>query len=147
MIINHKVNTLNFSDDMNTLICEIDTKLSTLSQDKLDSVRYGAKVCINWDTFDILVKYRKILLDKANNSFCLRSYPIDSMISNIKQYLSSGKVQKFKQITPVESNILSYSVTQNNIEVVVKNNYGNLTVNNNNSFPKVVEDEWDSIQW
>jgi hypothetical protein len=88
MIISHKTQSLDFSEDINKLICQIDVKLASESQGKLDGDRFGAKVCVNYEDFDILSKYRKILLDKAQNHCCLKGYLVDDIISRIKQLLN-----------------------------------------------------------
>ena len=88
MIIDFKVQTLNFSDDINELLCRVDSKISGIAKERLDASRYGATICVNWEDFSKLTKYRKILSDKANNSQCLSGYLVDDIISRIKQLLN-----------------------------------------------------------
>lgn len=88
MIISYKLQTLNFSDDINSLLCKIDTKLASISEKKLIATRFGAKTCINYEDYKLLTRYRKILSDKANNHCCLRDFLIDDIISRIKQLLN-----------------------------------------------------------
>ncbi len=86
--ISPKTQDLNFSEDMNDLLCEIDTWLSGQAKNRLDGDRFGAKVCLNIDDFELLNKYRDILYRKAKNSFCLKDYNVDDIISRIKQLLN-----------------------------------------------------------
>jgi len=97
MLISYKIQTLNFTEDINELLCRIDRKISTISKTKLDSLRYGVQNCHKSQDYSILVKYRQILTAKAVGDFCLKDYLIDDIISNIKQYLTVGKIQKFKK--------------------------------------------------
>lgn len=87
-MISFKTQSLDFSEDINNLICQIDVKLASVSKGKLDGDRFGAKVCINHEDFEILAMYRKILLNKAQNDCCLKGYLIDDIISRIKQLLN-----------------------------------------------------------
>lgn len=87
-MISFKTQTLSFSDDINELLCNIDTKLAKLSETKLNSERYAARVCINTEDFKTLTKYRSILVFKANNHRCLQDFLIDDIIARIKQLLN-----------------------------------------------------------
>lgn len=97
MIISQKTQSLCFDKDVNDLLCQIDVKLSKIAETKYNGAKYGEKVCIDEESFFVLSNYRKILIDKANNSKCLCNYLIDDIMSNIRQYISSGKVTKFKK--------------------------------------------------
>ena len=46
------------------------------------------------DVFFIVAKYREILVMKCAGSPCLEAFDVADIISNIKQYMSSGKVLK-----------------------------------------------------
>lgn len=97
MTLSNQTQTLSFSEDINKLLSEINDKIAGIARQKWDAARFGAKDLTDKQTYFILVRYRDLLLMKANNSCCLSDYLIDDIISNIKQYLSSGKVQKFKK--------------------------------------------------
>jgi hypothetical protein len=88
MIISHKTQSLDFSEDINKLICQIDVKLANEGQGKFIGERFGAKICINYEDFHLLSHYRKILLDKAQNDCCLSNILIDDIISRIKTLLN-----------------------------------------------------------
>ena len=88
MIISHKLQTINFSDDMNNLLCEVDKKLSRMGKQKLDSLKFGAKIHVNREDHKLLVRYRDIVLDKANNDCCLKEFLVDDIISRVKQLLN-----------------------------------------------------------
>lgn len=91
MVTLNKTQDLNYTEDINKLLCEIDTWLSDKAHKKLDGDRYGQKVCINQDDFKIVSKYRKIFLDKAQNHCCLRDVLIDDIILRIKQLLNRNQ--------------------------------------------------------
>lgn len=76
------------------LFREIDAFLSGESKKVLNSVIYGEPKSKISGKFFILSQYRKILEMKCDNSRCVRQYDIWDIISNIKQYISSGTVQK-----------------------------------------------------
>lgn len=88
MFLSNKTQDLNFSQDINDLLCQIDTWIAAESKRKLDSERFGAKICINMDDYELLNKYRFILHNKGKNSCCLRGYLIDDIISRIKQLIN-----------------------------------------------------------
>lgn len=150
MIITYKAQTLNFSEDINELMCQLDKKISLIAEDKLNASRYGAKTCEHPE-YAILVIYKNVLKIKANNFECLRDYLIDDIINNIKQYLTSGKIQKFKTSsnTPVSEIDKEIKVHGVNISVIHKN-YGDYIVNNsisNRYVTEKVEDVWDQTDW
>jgi hypothetical protein len=88
MILAYKANTLDFNDDMNELLCNIDKKISQISMLQLNSKRYGASVCINWNDFFRLNKYRELLELKAKNNICVKDFFLDDILSRIKQILN-----------------------------------------------------------
>lgn len=143
----NKIQTISLEQDVNELLCQIDVKLSKISEKKLNNERYGAKSCIDYDSYYILNKYRKILEDKAFNSYCLKDYLIDDIISNVKQYLTSGKPQKFKK--SVCNSIEDKNTQEDNpVKVEIKYNIGSYTVNNSYSNRYINEvDEWDQLSW
>lgn len=85
-----KLQTLNFGEDINNLLCQIDGRLASEAKGKLDSLRYGAKICVDYEKFHSLSIYKKILIKKASNSCCLSAYLIDDIISRIKQLLNKN---------------------------------------------------------
>lgn len=97
MILSYKTQDVSFTDDVNELLCQIDVKMADMAKIKLDSARYGACDKVDEGVFFILANYRDILYMKAKNSCCLKGFLIDDIISVIKQYLASGKVQKFQK--------------------------------------------------
>jgi len=97
MIITYKAQSLSFSEDINSLLCQLDKKISDIAKDKLNASRYGARLCEHLEYF-ILVKYKEILMLKAWGHKCLCDYMIDDIINIVKQYLTTGKVQKFNKI-------------------------------------------------
>jgi hypothetical protein len=151
MIISYKTQTLSFAEDVKELLCKIDTKLAKISENKLNASRYGAKIIVDLDVFYILNKYRKILYDKVNNSQCLKEYLVDDIISNIKQYLTSGKIQKFKKITPLDKpSSLPTPGDPAIINVAVNYNYGDYITyssTSNRFVTEVVNDSWDQTDW
>lgn len=96
MILSNQTQDINFTEDINELLWDINNKLAEVAMKKMEASRYGAKDLTNTDTFFILSRYRDILLKKANKHSCLSVYSIDDIISNIRQYLTTGKIQKFK---------------------------------------------------
>ncbi len=88
MIISYKLQDLSFSDDINNLLCQIDVKLSKISENKLISMRFGSKVCINYEDYKLLTKYKSILISKAKHDPCLSEFLVDDIISRIKQLLN-----------------------------------------------------------
>jgi hypothetical protein len=89
MIITSKTQTISFSDDVNELLCQIDVKMVKMARTKLNADRFGAKVCINGEDYNLLYKYREILYEKAmNKTNCLKDFLIDDIISRIKQLLN-----------------------------------------------------------
>lgn len=88
MITLYKTQDLDYSKDINNLICQIDKWLAQKAKIKLDGDKYGQKVCIDSEDFKIVSKYRKILLDKAQNDCCLKDILIDDIIMRIKQLLN-----------------------------------------------------------
>jgi hypothetical protein len=88
MITTYKTQALNFSEDVNELLCKIDVKLTALARKKLDSDRFGAKVHVNIEDHELLYKYREILYSKAKGNACFRNFLIDDIISRIKQLLN-----------------------------------------------------------
>lgn len=150
MITNQKTQTLCFSEDINDLLCQVDDKIAEMSKQKLDSQRFGFCYDLDKDRFFILVNYRKLLKEKADNRYCLRKYLVDDIINVIKQYLTSGKVLKLK-----ETLLTSESSEIKNIEsginmTVIYNNYGNHIVHNstyNRYITEFSEDSWDQTDW
>lgn len=92
MLIKHKTQDLNYQQDILNLLCQMDTYLSSVSKKKLDSDRFGAKTCVDMDDCKLIVKYKQILIDKANNSKCLCEFLIDDIISRIKQLLNRNQI-------------------------------------------------------
>jgi len=88
MIISTKTQSVNFQQDINDLLCEIDTWLANQSKRRLDSDRFGAKIKINLEDYKLVSRYRDILLDSAQNDCCVNGYLIDDIISRIKQLLN-----------------------------------------------------------
>lgn len=88
MITLNKTQDLNYSEDINNLICQIDKWLSQKGKIKLDGDKYGQKVCVDIEDFKLVSKYRKILLDKAQDDCCLKGILIDDIIMRIKQLLN-----------------------------------------------------------
>lgn len=88
MIVSSKTQDIDFSQDVNDLLCEIDTWLASKAKRKYDSDRYGERIHINYEDYKLLSKYRDILSDKAYNDCCLEGYLIDDIISRIKQLLN-----------------------------------------------------------
>lgn len=88
MILTYKANTLDFTTDMNELLCSIDRKIAQMAKLQLDSKRYGATICLNWDDFFRLNKYRELLELKAFNTCCLKDFFLDDLLSRIKQILN-----------------------------------------------------------
>lgn len=151
-----KTRDLNLLNDVNELICQIDTRLTKIAKNKLDSIRYDVKVsCANSSAlFFILVKYKKILKDKLDNSSCLISYDIDDIISNIKQYLSLGKLQKITNKIGYKTIKIPTLMEESGIDVnYTYNNYGsgdqnpNSTNNIINTTNVTKEDTWDGVNW
>lgn len=87
-MITFKTQSLSFSDDVNELLCQIDVKLYTLARKKLNSERFGSKLTLNTEDYNLLYKYREILYDKAMNNSCLKDFLVDDIISRIKQLLN-----------------------------------------------------------
>lgn len=90
MIISYKTQSLNYSQDINNLLCQIDVWLADKSEDKFNSNRFGARICINYQDYKLVSKYRKILLNKVGQHCCLKSFLIDDIISRIKQLLNKN---------------------------------------------------------
>lgn len=88
LILSYKTQDINLTNDINDLLCQIDVKLMNTAKSKLDSDRFGAKICINKEDYNLLVKYRKYLYNKATGDCCLKDYLIDNIISRIKQLLN-----------------------------------------------------------
>lgn len=88
MIITQKTQNLDFSSDMNELLCQIDVKLTKLARKKLNSQRFGSKLTLNTEDYHLLYKYREILYQKACGSKCLEEFIVDDIISRIKQLLN-----------------------------------------------------------
>ncbi len=88
MIILNKTQSISFSEDINELLCEIDTKLSRMSENKLNSERYGACQHINMEDHRLLYKYRGILFGKAKGYCCYQNICLEDIISRIKQLLN-----------------------------------------------------------
>lgn len=146
----NKTQTLSLVKDVNELLCKINDRLAKITKDKLNNERYGASKKINTNNFFILAQYKKILQDKAQNSCCLREYLIDDIISNIKQYLTSGKPQKFKKCVAEIAKANKGPEEPASVNVEIKYNYGSYTVNNNysNKFVNVTEeDKWDQVDF
>ena len=89
LLISHKTQDIDLISDTLDLLCQIDTFLSEETKTKLDSDRFGTRKCkVNMEDSQLLVKYKKILLDKVNNSYCLRDFQLDDIIHRIKQLLN-----------------------------------------------------------
>lgn len=93
-LITSKTQTFNYAEGISDVLWDIDKELSCVAEKKLVSKRFGAKDCTDPGRFFILLKYRELLLEKANGSCCLEKFSIDGILSNIKQYLSKGKLFK-----------------------------------------------------
>lgn len=131
-MVNNKTQDLNFKNDIEELICQIDNKLIYYSKKELDVLRFGG--FYNYKTtnnlkFFILTKYKKILLDKICNSECLKDYSMDSIISNIKEYLISDKL---KRINNDSNNYLSSPVSFNRLSSSDKEFKYNMSICYNN---------------
>lgn len=148
MIIAYKAQTLNFSENINELMCQLDKKISLIAEDKLNASRYGARTCEHPE-YTILVIYKDILKLKANNFECLREYLIDDIINIIKQYLTSGKVQKFKVSSNIPVSEIDKEIKVNGVNIsVIHKNYGDYIVNNSVSNRYVTEaDNWEKTDW
>lgn len=96
MVTFQKTQTLNFSEDINNLLWDIDSKISKIAKEKLDSQKFGFSPKSNKDEVFILTSYRRILNTRHSNSSCLTGINIDDIVNVIKQYLTSGKVSKIK---------------------------------------------------
>ena len=153
MLISYKIQTLNFTEDINGLLCELDKRISTTSKTKLDSLRYGVQNCHKSLDYSILVKYRQILISKVSGESCLKNYLYDDIVSNIKQYLTVGKIQKFKKSTTIESQTPKTVGSEPGYNVLVKYNYGDYIVNNfeNNNYVtqvnEAIPNTWDQSSW
>lgn len=152
MIVSNKTQNLNFSEDINKLLCQIDVKISDISKQKLDSERFGFSCTPETTTLFILTNYRKILEDKAKNKCCLKNYLIDDIINIIKQYISSGKVFRLKQNTEnTPSSSKSENIVENGINMtIIYQNYGDNIVHNstfNRYVTESVGDAWDQTDW
>jgi len=89
LLISNKTQDLALIPDTYDLICQIDTFLSQEAKLKLDSDRFGTRGCkVNMKDSQLLVKYKQILLDKVQNSYCLRDFQLDDIIHRIKQLLN-----------------------------------------------------------
>ena len=88
MIISHKLQTINFADDMQELLCDIDVKLSKIARKKLDSQKFGFKYSANYEDYKLLAKYRNIVYNKTQNDCCLKEFLVDDIISRVKQLLN-----------------------------------------------------------
>jgi len=88
MITLNKTQDLNYSNDINNLICQVDKWLSRKAKIKLDGDKYGQKVCVDMSDFKLVSKYRRILLNKAQNHCCLKDILIDDIVTRIKQLLN-----------------------------------------------------------
>lgn len=88
MITAYKTQVLNYSNDIDDLLCQIDVKLVKMARNKFDSERFGAKTKISVEDYDLLYKYREYLYRKAKGSCCLRNILVDDLISRIKQLLN-----------------------------------------------------------
>ena len=104
MLIDFKTQDIDFAGDMNELLCQLDDKIMGMTSIKLDTARYGGCDHVDLNRLFILKKYKDILIMKAAGSSCLSNYFIDDIISNIKQYLTSGVIQKFKPFSIIFSN-------------------------------------------
>lgn len=149
MITNQKTQNLNYSEDINNLLCELDVKISKISEEKLNSQRFGYTCKIDENVFFILSFYRDILKQKAQNSCCLKNYLIDDIINIIKQYLTSGKVLKFKPSTSLEETTSVEQKPKVNMYTIY-NYYGdNITYyhSSNRYITEGAEDYWDQTDW
>lgn len=86
--LNSKIQNLNTADTVNKLLCQVDTWLSDQALSRLNGDRFGAKVCLNLDDYELVTKYREILYDKGLGSPCLRDYLLEDIISRIKQLIN-----------------------------------------------------------
>lgn len=92
MKLNYNTVKFNYSENMECLIKNIDTQLSSMAKTKLDSSRYDIKSCVNSQLFNIILRYRRILDDKIHNEKYLSEYCMEDIVSRIKQLISSGKI-------------------------------------------------------
>lgn len=88
MITTYIAQEINFSNDVSDLLCQIDSKVSGTARRKLNSERFGSKVHINKEDYKLLCKYREILYEKGTGSKCLSAFPVEDIISRIKQLLN-----------------------------------------------------------
>lgn len=151
MILTAKTKTLDYTKDMSDLFCKIDKKLSSYSEKYLNKLRFGTNDKIDKDTFFILKNYRDILELKVGNSPCMRNYSLDDIISVIKQYLSSGKIMKFKPFTDLKSLTETEKSKENtpNMYVINKHFGDNITYyhSSNRYITEVSGDNWEQIDW
>lgn len=150
MIINFKTQDVSLAEDLNDLLCQLNKRISSLAKVKLNSERFGSNEKIDEDKYFILVKYKEILILKANGSACLKDYSLDSIMSIIRQYLTSGVIQKFSKTELSEGGIAGSEVNitykyENNITYNVYNYTGYTT--NNNTISQIIEDSWDETAW
>lgn len=150
-MISYKLQTLNYSEDMNELLCEIDDKLSKMSQEKLNSERFGFVSKSEPKKFNILFKYRGILTKRISFNRCFKKYILDDMINFIKQYLYHGKVSKIN-LSPSDSTVKidlnPFNYLKNGVNVqVLHQHYGDHIVYNSVHNKFITEDSWDQTDW
>lgn len=153
-MISFKTQNIDFSFDINELLCEIEVRLSSMAKDKMNSERFGTRCKIDVDRFFILSTYRKILQDKANKTCCLRQYSLDDIINHIKQYLTLGRVTKIKGTKSLSAGgTLSVIPGQDQVVVNIIHKYGDSNVYNSTSnrfvteISQPVQDSWDQTDW
>lgn len=86
MINSYKLQTLDLSEDISNLLCEIDKKIMSISKKKLNSIRYGFNYTYNKKDVKRLIRYQEIIINK--NCDCYNGYRIDDLISRVKQLLN-----------------------------------------------------------
>lgn len=154
-MISYKTRDLSLYKDVAELLCQVDRRLATLAKTKLDSLRYGSSCNrIDENKFFILANYKKILLAKSQNSSCLKQYLIDDIISNIKQYLTSGVIFKLKpgevkessrnKVPDYYSSNLSVNYTFTGSHDTNVYNYNSVQ---NENVTQIIEDSWEQIDW
>lgn len=149
MITNSQLNTIDLNVEVKELVCSIDTRISALSNRKLIGVKFGdKKFKVHRKTIFILSFYRKLLLDKVSDSRCLMAYDLDTIISNIKQYLMSGKISRMsikdnydyevEKCRPINYTVI-YQQFGDNIYYNLTNNITNINSGSNTS--------WENPEW
>jgi hypothetical protein len=157
MIISFKIQELDHDKNVINLLSELDSRISFISKTRLDALRYGVeKSCGKHKEYSLLIRYKKILLQKMSGSRCLCKYNLEDLVGNIKQYLASGKIQKFKiskntKLKPGSGSV-EISTENNPLPIVYTfNDYGDNVVYNSsfyeNNYTTINEGGNDQLNW